>query len=97
MTHKCPNTNKVDWDLLEEQGHLFVLLTPLHGGISTYWCEHCGTVMLVRNMDIVIWHEPGCREPCVDGCPGTDFKSQKTLRDKLDQMVLDDWEKLKSI
>jgi len=43
----------IDWDELERRGHQFTMVAPMHIGRSLYWCENCGSFIVVRENSIV--------------------------------------------
>lgn len=84
-------------DLEDKAGHDLTLVAGLHAGVSTYYCENCGALVLTRNGDIEVFHthrgslsEQG---ECHNDVP-TDAKS---LKEKLQEMQQRDYERLKAI
>ena len=93
----------IDWDALEEAGHNLTMAAPLAIGISTYYCENCGGLLLVRDMEIEIWHVPlTAEDDDIKLCLGTHSRllhldKPKSLKDKLEEMRKRDYERLKEI
>jgi hypothetical protein len=55
-----PPADTVDWDALEEAGHLFMMVAPYAQGLSYYVCENCATFMITSGLSpkIEVWHHP---------------------------------------
>jgi hypothetical protein len=43
---------------LEEAGHDLTLAAGIRAGVSTYYCEHCGALVLLRDHDVLLFHAP---------------------------------------
>ena len=67
------------WDVIEESGHDFTLVTNLTG-TSLYYCEGCATLMYVDNQSLLeLLHTPPGRgtllgkcEPLIQPPPGSE-------------------------
>lgn len=87
------------YDKLEEAGHDLVMIAPLHFGVSTYYCDRCGALVLVADQGVKLFHVAhgngtSRQDQCYPGRP-RDVKQgdgeDEPLRDKLKKLEEEDW------
>jgi hypothetical protein len=69
-------------------------------GKTIYYCERCGSLLIVGGVDEVeVFHaSPMAPKPVgIDQCPGWDRAAVPTLKSRLDEMHERDYERLKDI
>ena len=95
---------KFDWEALEKAGHDFTIVSGMIAGTSTYYCENCGTLMLVRGLgsEAAIFHVPRHTTSTMETCLGIislgeDQPRYETLKSKLEELQRQDYERLKDI
>lgn len=94
--------NVYDW--LEEAGHDIVLIAGLQAGVSTYYCDRCGAIVLIADHGIKLFHVAhgngtSREDQCYPGRP-RDVKQgdgeDEPLRDKLKRLHDEDMERLRA-
>lgn len=87
------------WDRTKKSGHDFTLIAQAMG-TATYWCELCGSIMMVRNIsELVLFHCPPNNLAAPGLCPEKDVEAPgklnpTSLRDKIDELMHADVKKL---
>lgn len=88
----------INWDALEEAGHNLTHCGMLMPGRDLYYCENCGAVMLAHHEGVVVFHVPRGSLSTQELCYySRDALDGKTLKEKLQTLQNEDWEKLKEI
>lgn len=86
------------YERLEAAGHDVTLVHGLTAGVSTYACERCGAVLLLRNDEVILFHVPQALALSSEGrChPGVPPASgHELLRDKLNRLHAEDMERFR--
>lgn len=87
------------WDRTKKSGHDFTLIAQAVG-TSTYWCELCGSIMMVRDSsELILFHSPTNNLAAPGLCPEKGTASlghlnPTPLRDKILVMAKEDLKKL---
>jgi hypothetical protein len=94
-----PEPKVINYDALEAAGHSLTQITGLVAGTITYYCEHCGALVQTYQGNQTFFHLPtgswSREEKCLKGSavgPKT-----KTLREKLDELEKESYERLRRI
>jgi hypothetical protein len=79
-----------DFERLEEAGHDLTMLSPMVGGVTTYYCERCGAVVLMART-LRFFHlppgSPSMTSRCVEMPLPPGNGRPRTLKKKLE-----DWQ-----
>lgn len=101
-----------DFGLFEEAtGHALTLVQSMRAGVSTYYCEHCGAIVVVGGPDsgLLVFHVPTgsistedrCRPPVHTWLTwlmlGFPVKDRPTLKSKLEALDRASYERLRRI
>jgi hypothetical protein len=83
--------------LEEEGGHELTLFSGLHMGRSNYVCEKCGTIVIVGNNEVVLFHAPPGNASTETMCVRRYVTEipKPTLKEKLKAIEDADWERLR--
>lgn len=60
-----------DFEAFEEVAHhALTLVQAMHAGVSTYYCEHCGAIVMVGGSDsgLLVFHTPPGSDSTVEEC-----------------------------
>jgi hypothetical protein len=80
------------YDTIDEGGHKITMVAGMILGKTTYWCEDCGALFIIKGFDdTVIFQEPDGSPTKVDWCSR---RTEATpLKDKLDELHRQDYER----
>ncbi len=89
-----------DFDVLEEAGHDLSVVSGPMAGVSTYYCESCGALVLMRNVSIEVFHVPSGSQSSEKKCLPVALRPHEVigpmLKDKLHELHLRDIERLRT-
>jgi hypothetical protein len=88
-----PDPPRVDFDALENAGHELTHLGMVMAGTSLYYCENCGSLLMIRGEEILFFHVHRGSTSEKDSCSNGTGAS-KTLKNKLDELVAADMAEL---
>lgn len=93
-----------DFEAFEEvAGHSLTLVQAMHAGVSTYYCESCGAIVMVGGPDVglLVFHVSPGSTSTEERCPPVDVDCTvvdcTTLKDKLDTLEQASYERLRRI
>jgi hypothetical protein len=97
-----------DFEAFEEVAdHELTLVQSMHAGVSTYYCEHCGAIVMVGGPDsgLLVFHVPPgsgsteeqCRMQHDEVGDTYRLKGRPTLKSKLEVLEQASYERLKRI
>lgn len=59
------------FDTMEEgAGHDLTLVSGPIAGVSTYYCEYCGALVMLKAMEVVLFHLPAGSASTAERCLG---------------------------
>lgn len=91
------------YDRMEEAGHDLVMVAPLRAGVSTYYCDRCGALVLLASQAVKLFHVAhgngtSREDQCYPGRPrdvNQGDGEDEPLRDKLRKLDEEDAERFR--
>ena len=85
----------LDWDTLEAGDHDFTMVSGPIGGVSIYYCEKCGAILLAAPK--MVFHPRRGSLSLPERCAAVDQANYVTLKSKLDELRDESIERLRGI
>jgi len=89
-----------DFESFEEvAGHALTLVQSMHAGVSTYYCERCGAIVMIGGPEskLLVFHVPPGSPSTEERCSKSWAVERPTLKSKLDALEQASYERLKRI